>query len=260
MSGAEIENGDRCVVIAGTHKGKSGVVHDRTTSKTGHVTITETEQAGVDADAGIFPLAHFKVVMRRAGAGLSGPGDHLATPHRQAAGGWIQIDLVAVETFLRRGNEAGDLRGDPVEVGDDLGSTIGEPEVEGKAIAGTGSPRPPDPTVRDRVDWNANPAGGGKVDAAVKVVGAKFAEAAGDRERLEDGWMVVVVGRRGGTGCGDEGSQQNHPGKEGRPAPLVCTPQATPLDPCRLHGALVQLAPIRPATPGLPGENQLENG
>ncbi|HEV2043831.1 MAG TPA: KOW motif-containing protein [Sphingomicrobium sp.] len=47
MSGAGIENGDRCVVIAGTHKGKSGIVQDRNTSKTGHVTITVEQDNGI---------------------------------------------------------------------------------------------------------------------------------------------------------------------------------------------------------------------
>ena len=47
MSGEEIENGDRCAVIAGTHKGKSGLVQDRKTSKTGHVTITVEQDNGV---------------------------------------------------------------------------------------------------------------------------------------------------------------------------------------------------------------------
>jgi len=35
-----IKNGDHCEVVAGTHKGKSGTVEDRNTSKTGAVTIT----------------------------------------------------------------------------------------------------------------------------------------------------------------------------------------------------------------------------
>lgn len=35
-----VQNGDRCVVVAGTHKGKTGTVEDRKLSKTGHVTIT----------------------------------------------------------------------------------------------------------------------------------------------------------------------------------------------------------------------------
>jgi ribosomal protein S4E len=37
-------NGDRCIVRAGKHAGKSGVVRDRHTSATGQVTIT-VEQA-----------------------------------------------------------------------------------------------------------------------------------------------------------------------------------------------------------------------
>jgi len=36
----EVKNGDYCEVVAGTHKGKSGRVEDRKTSKTGAVTIT----------------------------------------------------------------------------------------------------------------------------------------------------------------------------------------------------------------------------
>ena len=40
-------NGDFCMVIAGTHSGKSGVVQDRRTSKTGHVTITVQHANGV---------------------------------------------------------------------------------------------------------------------------------------------------------------------------------------------------------------------
>ncbi|MEO5577582.1 MAG: KOW motif-containing protein [Sphingomicrobium sp.] len=47
MSGAGIKNGDRCFVIAGTHKGKSGIVQDRKTSKTGHITITVEQDDGV---------------------------------------------------------------------------------------------------------------------------------------------------------------------------------------------------------------------
>jgi ribosomal protein S4E len=37
---SEVRNGDYCVVTGGTHAGKSGIVEDRKTSKTGHVTIT----------------------------------------------------------------------------------------------------------------------------------------------------------------------------------------------------------------------------
>ena len=35
-----VKSGDYCEVVAGTHKGKSGTVEDRNTSKTGAVTIT----------------------------------------------------------------------------------------------------------------------------------------------------------------------------------------------------------------------------
>ena len=45
MSG--IENGDQRVVERGTHAGKTGIVQDRNTSKTGHVTITVTQADGV---------------------------------------------------------------------------------------------------------------------------------------------------------------------------------------------------------------------
>ncbi len=41
-----IKNGDRCTVVAGTHKGRSGVVQDLNTSKTGHLTITVREDSG----------------------------------------------------------------------------------------------------------------------------------------------------------------------------------------------------------------------
>jgi ribosomal protein S4E len=40
-------NGDYCVVVAGTHAGKSGVVQDRKTSRTGHITITVQQADGV---------------------------------------------------------------------------------------------------------------------------------------------------------------------------------------------------------------------
>ena len=43
----DVRNGDRCTVIAGTHSGKSGIVEDRNTSKTGHVTITVRQNSGV---------------------------------------------------------------------------------------------------------------------------------------------------------------------------------------------------------------------
>ena len=39
-------DGDQCSVIGGTHKGKSGVVRDINTSKTGHLTITVVQANG----------------------------------------------------------------------------------------------------------------------------------------------------------------------------------------------------------------------
>src|ERR1043165_73536 len=39
--------GSKCTAIGGTHKGKSGVVRDINTSKTGHVTITVVQASGV---------------------------------------------------------------------------------------------------------------------------------------------------------------------------------------------------------------------
>jgi len=41
---ANVVNGDKCIVVAGTHSGKSGTVRDRKPSATGHVTVT-VEQA-----------------------------------------------------------------------------------------------------------------------------------------------------------------------------------------------------------------------
>lgn len=43
----DVNNGDNCVVIAGTHKGKSGTVGDRNVSKSGNVTITVRQANGV---------------------------------------------------------------------------------------------------------------------------------------------------------------------------------------------------------------------
>lgn len=47
MSEPTVRNGDRCVVVAGTHKGKSGIVQDWKSSKTGHVIITVEQDDGV---------------------------------------------------------------------------------------------------------------------------------------------------------------------------------------------------------------------
>lgn len=41
-----VGNGDRCKVVAGTHKGRSGTVEDWKLSKTGHATITVREESG----------------------------------------------------------------------------------------------------------------------------------------------------------------------------------------------------------------------
>ncbi len=42
-----LKDGDNCQVIGGTHKGKSGIVRDINTSKTGHITITVVQENGV---------------------------------------------------------------------------------------------------------------------------------------------------------------------------------------------------------------------
>lgn len=42
-----LKDGDFCQVTAGTHKGKSGIVHDLNISKTGHLTITVVPENGV---------------------------------------------------------------------------------------------------------------------------------------------------------------------------------------------------------------------
>lgn len=42
-----IKDGDQCTVVGGTHKGKSGIVQDLNTSKTGHITITVMQKNGV---------------------------------------------------------------------------------------------------------------------------------------------------------------------------------------------------------------------
>lgn len=41
-----VANGDRCVVVGGTHTGKSGIVQDSKLSKTGHQTITVLQPDG----------------------------------------------------------------------------------------------------------------------------------------------------------------------------------------------------------------------
>ncbi len=43
---APLKDGDHCVVVAGTHAGKSGTVRDIKVSKTGHTTITVVQADG----------------------------------------------------------------------------------------------------------------------------------------------------------------------------------------------------------------------
>lgn len=42
----DVANGDHCAVIAGTHKGRSGLVEDWKLSKGGHATVTVREANG----------------------------------------------------------------------------------------------------------------------------------------------------------------------------------------------------------------------
>lgn len=42
-----LKDGDKCKVVGGTHIGKSGLVRDINTSKTGHITITVLQDNGV---------------------------------------------------------------------------------------------------------------------------------------------------------------------------------------------------------------------
>ena len=46
VTSPEVRDGDHCEVVAGAHAGKSGIVQDRKTSKTGHVTITVQQSNG----------------------------------------------------------------------------------------------------------------------------------------------------------------------------------------------------------------------
>lgn len=43
----QLKEGVQCTVVGGTHKGKSGIVRDINTSKTGHITITVVQKNGV---------------------------------------------------------------------------------------------------------------------------------------------------------------------------------------------------------------------
>jgi ribosomal protein S4E len=42
-----VKDGDFCEVVKGTHAGKSGLVRDIKTSKTGHITITVVQKSGL---------------------------------------------------------------------------------------------------------------------------------------------------------------------------------------------------------------------
>jgi len=42
-----LKNGDKCIVTGGVHSGKSGIIGDINTSKTGHITITVQQENGV---------------------------------------------------------------------------------------------------------------------------------------------------------------------------------------------------------------------
>lgn len=58
-AGAALTDGQHCVVVRGTHAGKSGTVRDINTSKSGHVTITVVQANGV----------RFKTLARNVAAG-----------------------------------------------------------------------------------------------------------------------------------------------------------------------------------------------
>jgi ribosomal protein S4E len=45
-SHGKLKDGSKCKVVDGTHAGKSGIVRDVKTSKTGHVTITVVQATG----------------------------------------------------------------------------------------------------------------------------------------------------------------------------------------------------------------------
>lgn len=47
MVNKNLKDGEFCQVIAGTHIGKSGSIHDIHTSKSGHVTITVLQKNGL---------------------------------------------------------------------------------------------------------------------------------------------------------------------------------------------------------------------
>lgn len=46
METSKLKDGDFCLVISGTHTGKSGIARDLNISKTGHLTITVVQENG----------------------------------------------------------------------------------------------------------------------------------------------------------------------------------------------------------------------
>jgi ribosomal protein S4E len=46
-SQSKLKNGDLCLVVGGTHKGKSGVIQDMNVTKTGAITITVVQNNGI---------------------------------------------------------------------------------------------------------------------------------------------------------------------------------------------------------------------
>lgn len=47
ITNKDLKDGTHCLVIAGTHKGKSGIIADLHLSKTGHLTLTVIQENGV---------------------------------------------------------------------------------------------------------------------------------------------------------------------------------------------------------------------
>jgi ribosomal protein S4E len=43
----DVNDGDRCTVVVGRHKGKSGIVQDCHVSKSGHLSISVRQDGGV---------------------------------------------------------------------------------------------------------------------------------------------------------------------------------------------------------------------
>jgi ribosomal protein S4E len=46
LDGTELDNGDACVVVAGTHEGARGTVQDKRVSATGAITVTVVQANG----------------------------------------------------------------------------------------------------------------------------------------------------------------------------------------------------------------------